>query len=85
MTHLSEKTVLWDDLTDEQSEKLVGGAGVCPGHEICGPGATPGFQGWFGNGGPPADDSDNGLLGAGHVPSFFEAGGSGKFVNKPLT
>ncbi len=28
MTHLTEKTVLWDDLTDEQSEKLVGGVGA---------------------------------------------------------
>ncbi len=85
MSNFREANGLWNDLTDEQSEKLVGGAGVCPGQGICTPPDTPGFQGWFGNGGPPGDPSDNGLLGAGHAPSFFEAGGSGKFVNKPLT
>ena len=30
MTHLKEKTSLWNDLTDEQSEKLVGGVGIGP-------------------------------------------------------
>jgi len=40
MSHFREKTALWNDLTDEQSEKLVGGVG----RGDIGPGA--GINGW---------------------------------------
>ena len=53
------------DLTDEQCEKVVGGVGV-QGDRFAGAGA--GTQGWFGNGGPPPDGSNNGLDGAGFTP-----------------
>ncbi len=55
MTHLREKTSLWNELTDEQSEKLVGGVGA--GGE---PGA--GANGW-GAGGQPSEGG--GLCGTG--------------------
>ncbi len=54
MTHLKEKTSLWNDLTDEQSEKLVGGVGS---GDV--PGA--GIAGWNG-------DGTHGLAGAGFAP-----------------
>ena len=47
---------LFVDLSDEQSEKVVGGVGVGDA-----PGA--GIAGWFGNGN--AADGDQGLVGAG--------------------
>ena len=78
MTNLKENTSLWNDLTDEQSEKLVGGVGI---------GATPGMsagvQGWFGNGEGPPDPSDHGLFGAGFVPGGMTAGGSGNNIIVP--
>ncbi len=52
MKNFREKTSLWDDLTDEQSEKLVGGVGA--GEE-----AGAGTAGWSGN------DNDAGLRLAG--------------------
>ena len=61
MKNFREKTSLWDDLTDEQSEKLVGGVGAGPT-----PGA--GENGWFGDGGPPPGPEDHGLIGAGFTP-----------------
>ena len=85
MTHLREKNALWNDLTDEQSEKLVGGVGVCTDHDSdCGAGGSAGVQGWFGNGGPPANNPANhGLFGAGFAPGSMIAGGSGNKIIIP--
>ena len=54
------------DLSDEQCEKVVGGVGRLGGGQ--GGGAGAGTQGWFGNGSPPPDGSNNGLDGAGFTP-----------------
>ena len=54
-----KKQKLFTALTDEQSEKVVGGVGQ--GEAIAGAGT----QGWFGNGSGPPDPSDNGLFGSG--------------------
>ena len=59
-----KKQQLWIDLSDEQSEKLVGGVGIG-----ASPGSSAGVQGWFGDGG-------HGLFGAGKTPGNLLAGNS---------
>jgi hypothetical protein len=61
-----KKKQLLTDLTDEQCEKVVGGVGILDPDRFAGAGA--GTQGWFGNGSPPPDGSNNGLDGAGFTP-----------------
>ena len=52
------KKELWDELSDEQSEKVVGGVGAGTSG-----GNSAGFDGWNGNGNRA--DGDQGLFGAG--------------------
>ena len=61
MTHFRENTSLWNDLTDEQSEKLVGGVGIGPN-----PPGSAGVAGWFG--GPQVTGEQQGLFNAGFTP-----------------
>ena len=65
------------DLSDDQCEKVVGGAGR---GEESGPGTSAGFVGWFG--GPPG--SGHGLISAGHSPTSFNPN-SGVTVWVPST
>ena len=73
-----KKEQLLTDLNDEQCEKVVGGVGIG-----ATPGSSAGVAGWFGNGGPPEDDSDNGLFGAGKWPGSMTAGKSGNNIIIP--
>jgi len=73
-----KKKQLWIDLSDKQAEKVVGGVGIG-----ASPGSSAGFAGWFGNGGPPMDDSDNGLFRAGKTPGNLGAGNSGNNIIIP--
>ena len=68
---------LLTDLSNEQCEKVVGGAGI--GAE---PNLSAGFAGWFGGFRNHAD-GDQGLLKAGKAPGDLTAGASGNNIIVP--
>ena len=81
MTNFRETNALWNELSDEQSEKLVGGVGIGPT-----PGESAGVQGWFGTGDGPQGPEDNGLTKAGFTGAgtdIFDAGASGNTIIAP--
>ena len=77
MPNLRKKTSLWNELTDEQSEKLVGGVGAGE----AAPGA--GANGWGADGQPSAG---HGLISAGFSPpgdQMVDVGASDVNVTTP--
>ena len=77
MSNFREKTALWNELTDEQSEKLVGGVGA----GTTG-GNSKGFNGW---GAADTPSEGHGLFGAdqGFGPTVVEHGANGTSVVHP--